>query len=58
MYDLQIDPQEMKDIYNDHAYADVQKILHEKLAELRAKYGDSDENDQKFIQQTLDALKK
>ncbi len=58
MYDLQTDPQEMKNIYNNPAYADVQKMLHEKLAELRAKYGDSDENDQKFIKFTLDALKK
>jgi len=49
MYDLQTDPSEMKNIYNDPAYADVQKILHEKLGELRAKYGDSDENDQKFL---------
>jgi len=54
MYDLETDPQEMKNIYNDPAYADVQKMLQERLAELRAKYGDSDENDQKFIQMYLD----
>jgi hypothetical protein len=33
-------------------------MLHEKLAELRTKYGDSDENDQKFINLYNEALKK
>ncbi len=58
MYDLQTDPQEMKNIYNDPAYADVQKMLLERLAELRAQYGDSDENDLKFINLYNEALKK
>src|SRR5680860_1160844 len=40
MYDLQTDPSEMKSVYNDPAYADVQKMMHEKLTELRAYYGD------------------
>ncbi len=56
MYDLETDPSEMKNIYNDPAYADVQKMMHERLTELRAKYGDSDENDQKFIQMYLDKM--
>jgi arylsulfatase A-like enzyme len=56
MYDLQTDPSEMKNIYNDPAYADVQKMMHERLAELRTKYGDSDENNQKFIQLYLDKI--
>ena len=58
MYDLQTDPQEMKNIYNDPAYADVQKMLHERLAELRTKYGDSDENDQKFLKLYLERMEK
>jgi arylsulfatase A-like enzyme len=58
MYDLQTDPQEMKNIYNDPAYADVQQMLHGRLTELRAQYGDSDANDQKFIQLYNEALKK
>ncbi len=49
MYDLQKDPQEMKSVYNDPAYAKVQQELHARLTELRKKYGDSDELDQKFI---------
>jgi arylsulfatase A-like enzyme len=56
MYDLETDPSEMKNIYNDPAYADVQKMMHERLTELRTKYGDSDENDQKFIQMYLDKI--
>ena len=52
MYDLEKDPQEMKSVYNDPAYADVQKDLHVRLEELRTKYGDSDELNQKFIDQS------
>jgi arylsulfatase A-like enzyme len=58
MYDLQTDPSEMHSVYNDPAYADVQKMMHEKLVELREKYGDSDENDQKYIKMTLEAIEK
>ncbi|MDX1283562.1 MAG: sulfatase [Draconibacterium sp.] len=54
MYDLETDPSEMKNIYNDPTYADVQKELHAKLTELREYYGDSDENDQKFLKAYLD----
>ncbi len=54
MYDLQTDPSEMKNIYDDPAYADVQEELHAKLTELREQYGDSDENDQKYIKLYLD----
>ena len=50
MYDLEKDPSEMRSVYNDPAYADVQKMMHERLTELRTKYGDSDELNQKFIQ--------
>ena len=53
MYDLQQDPSEMKSIYNDTEYTEIQKELHKKLEELRRFYGDSDANNQKF----LDALK-
>ncbi|MEI7421663.1 MAG: sulfatase [Prolixibacteraceae bacterium] len=58
LYDLQKDPHEMKNVYNDPAYADTQKMLHSKLTEIRAKYGDSDANDQKFIKKFLEAMKK
>jgi arylsulfatase A-like enzyme len=58
MYDLETDPQEMKNVYDDPAYADVQKMMHERLVEMREKYGDSDENDQYFIDAYLKATKK
>jgi arylsulfatase A-like enzyme len=58
MYDLQTDPMEMKNIYGDPAYTEVQKMLHEKLTELRAYYGDSDENDQKYLKAYLDQQEK
>lgn len=50
LYDLEKDPHEMKNVYNDPAYVDVQKTMHQRLSELRAKYGDSDELDRKFIE--------
>jgi arylsulfatase A-like enzyme len=49
MYDLEKDPSEMRSVYNVPAYSDVQKMMHERLTELRTKYGDSDELDQNFI---------
>jgi arylsulfatase A-like enzyme len=58
MYDLQTDPQEMKNIYKNPAYAGVQKMMHERLAELRKQYGDSDENDQKFIRLSREVQQK
>ncbi len=38
MYDLQEDPQEIKNIYNDADYADIQKELHESLTSLQKQY--------------------
>ncbi len=57
MFDLQQDPSEMKNIYTDPAYAEVKKIMHEKLEEMRAKYGDNDELNAKFLKQYLDTMK-
>ena len=53
MYDLETDPMEMKNIYNDPAYADVQEMLHKRLEELREYYGDSDELNDKFLKSYL-----
>ena len=39
----------MLNVYNDPAYADIVKDLKARLAELRVKYKDSEELDQKFI---------
>lgn len=55
MYDLKTDPSEMKSVYDDPAYAKVRKRMHKRLDELRKQYGDSDENDQKFLKAFLEA---
>ena len=58
MYDLEKDPDEMKSVYGIPEYAEVQKEMHMKLDELREYYGDSDENDQKFLKAYLDHQEK
>lgn len=49
LYDLRKDPQEMKNVYQDPSYTVVRKRMNKKLEALRKKYGDSDENDKKFL---------
>jgi arylsulfatase A-like enzyme len=49
LYDRKKDPQEMKNVYEDPAYADVVTDLKQRLAELRVQYKDSEELDQKYI---------
>jgi arylsulfatase A-like enzyme len=54
MYDLEKDPNEMNNIYDDPAYKDIKAELHEKLTGLRAEYGDSDEMNQHYLKTYLD----
>ena len=49
LYDRMKDPMELKNEYDNPEYAEVIKELKETLAELRVKYKDSEELDQKFI---------
>lgn len=49
LYDLQADPLELKNVYNDPGYADVKKDLHSRLEKLMLKYGDSEELARSFI---------
>ncbi len=58
LYDLKKDPDEMKSVYDDPDYAEVQRMMHDKLTEVRAKYGDSDENDKKYLAAYLDHMEK
>ncbi|MDO5981853.1 sulfatase [Flavivirga spongiicola] len=51
LYDRKKDSQEMKNVYEDPAYADIVKTLKIKLTELRIKYKDSKALDQKYIEQ-------
>ncbi|MEX0983082.1 MAG: sulfatase [Bacteroidales bacterium] len=56
MYDLETDPMEMTNVYSDPAYAGEREMLHGKLEELREFYGDSDENNQKYLNLYLDHI--
>ncbi len=49
LYDREKDPMELKNVYDDPAYAELVAELHQKLDEMRVKYKDSEELDQKFI---------
>lgn len=49
LYDRKKDTYEMKNVYNDPAYAEVVKTLKKQLDELRVKYKDSPELDRKYI---------
>jgi arylsulfatase A-like enzyme len=49
LYDLEKDPREMKNVYDDPAYSAIAAKLHQDLDALRVKYKDSPELDQKFI---------
>jgi len=49
LYDIKEDPQELKNVYNDPAYASVKTDLHKKLAELMTKYKDSDALAKSFL---------
>jgi hypothetical protein len=49
LYDRKNDPNEMKNVYNDPNYKEIVKELTIELYELRKKYKDSKELDQKFL---------
>ncbi len=50
LYDRKKDPREMKNAYNDPAYAEVVEELKAKLAQLRVQYKDSEALDRKYIE--------
>jgi arylsulfatase A-like enzyme len=49
LYDRKKDPQELNNVYDDPAYAEVVEKLTKDLADLRVLYQDSEELDQQFI---------
>jgi arylsulfatase A-like enzyme len=58
LYDLEKDPHELNNVYQDPAYADVGQELKAGLRRLQAYYGDSDELAQKFVKEDLEEQKK
>lgn len=54
MYDLETDPMEMRNIYDDPAYAEVREMMHKRLEELRTYYGDSDALNDQFLKEYLE----
>ncbi|PCH75970.1 MAG: sulfatase [Flavobacteriaceae bacterium] len=55
LYDLEKDPSEMNNLYNDVDYVKVQANLHKRLEELRVQYGDSEELDEQNLSAFLKA---
>jgi arylsulfatase A-like enzyme len=49
LFDLQNDPQELKNLYDDPAYAAVKQDLHKRLELLRIQYGDNEEIRKSFL---------
>ena len=48
---------EMKNVYDDPAYADIQADLHQQLEGLRQQYGDNDSLNQHFIEEYKEKVK-
>jgi len=57
LFDLEKDPSEMQNVYNDPAYKEIKKEMRERLVEMRLKYGDSDSLDQQHLQRYLKVKK-
>jgi len=57
LYDLEQDPSEMNNLYDNPDYKSVQDQLHLRLSELRMQYGDSDSLDKMHIERYLAARK-
>ncbi|KGE12270.1 sulfatase [Sphingobacterium deserti] len=49
LYDLEKDPNELKNVYNDPTYASIKQQMTVKLKDVRKKYNDSPENDARYL---------
>ncbi|PZX52150.1 arylsulfatase A-like enzyme [Algoriphagus ratkowskyi] len=58
LIDRKKDPNEMTNVYDDPAYAEIKAELHQQLDDMRVKYGDSSELSQEYIDKYLDFLEK
>lgn len=57
LYDLDKDPMEMHNVYNDPAYEAIQTELHQQVEDLRSNYQDSDSLNQQFIEEYKEKVK-
>jgi arylsulfatase A-like enzyme len=57
LYDLEKDPTEMINVYNDPNYKDIKEDMHKRLTELRIKYGDSKALNDQNLERYLTAKK-
>ena len=55
LFDLEKDPSEMHNFYNDPNYKDIRTMMHQRLSEMRAKYKDSDSLDKFHLNRYLKA---
>ena len=53
LYDLEADPQELRNVYGMPQYAEVQARLENRLEELREQFGDSEALDKSFLESDL-----
>ncbi|MDH5413192.1 MAG: DUF4976 domain-containing protein [Flavobacteriaceae bacterium] len=53
LYDLERDPSEMNNVYNDPSYKKIVENMHDRLDEMREKYGDSDELQKSHLERYL-----
>jgi arylsulfatase A-like enzyme len=51
LYDIKTDPQELRNVYNDPAYASIRKELHNRLEKIMIKYKDSEVLAKTFLPQ-------
>ncbi len=58
LYDLEKDPMEIKNIYNDPAYNEVKVELNQRLEQLRNQYHDNDSFNKHFIDEYNEKVKK
>ncbi len=56
LYDLQTDPSEMTNVYDDPSYADVREQMTALLADVQARYGDSTALADEFLEIDLEEL--
>jgi len=58
LYDLEKDPEELQNVYDDPAYASVVTEMKAELKRLQELYGDSDELARKLLQEDMERRKK